>query len=182
MASKHYYEYIGGNSKKFWQIEEPFIGSDAKSWVVRVHFGRIGTAGQHHYKVFWSPLKAQIYYGQKVDEKLRKGYKYVSLIKTKPGDKTPIDQLDQQSKMIPPQKKILKSILVGHDGIIVPALPKKKEKECEHLQLRKTGERKWECNSCKTHIEFDKPQTVATTVVEEVTQVRRYIDLSALRG
>lgn len=152
MASKTRYEFIGGTSKKFWEIEE--VSESNGQWAVRVHFGRIGTDGQNHINVFYSKAGAQAHYDKKVAEKLGKGYKNVSVI-------------------IPTQKK---PILMGTPAVL-------KKKECEHLQLRKTGEFKWECNACKTHIEFDKPpQKAAHTPAEDATQVRRFIDLSALRG
>lgn len=146
-GTKTRYEFIGGTSKKYWEIYEPFSTSPGQ-WAVHVHFGRIGTDGQNHINAFYTAAGAQNYYNKKVQEKLGKGYKNVSLI-------------------IPTSK---------------PAVVKKPKPSCEHLQLRKTGEFKWECNSCKTHIEFDKLQKPAVSDAEEVTQVRRFIDLSALRG
>lgn len=147
-GTKTRYEFIGGTSKKYWEIEEPFAPSPGQ-WAVKVRFGRIGTDGQHHINAFYTAAGAQNYYAKKVAEKLGKGYK--------------------TSK---------KPILMG-----TPAIIKKEKPACEHLLLRKTGTFKWECNSCKTHIEFDKPpQSAAVSDAEEVTQVRRFIDLSALRG
>lgn len=157
-GTKTRYEFIGGTSKKFWEIEKPFASQG--QWAVRVHFGRIGTEGQNHINVFYSENGANAYYTKKVNEKLGKGYKNVSTI-------------------IPTgaQKKDANPILIG------TAATKKEKPACEHLQLRKTGAFKWECNACKTHIEFDKPpQRAAHTDAEEVTQARRFIDLSALRG
>lgn len=146
------YEFIGGASKKYWEIQKPVKAASGQH-VVRVHFGRIGTDGQTHINAFWSEEGADKYYSKKVQEKLGKGYINVTV-------------------------QVKKPILMG-----TPAVVKKEKPACEHLQLRKTGEFKWECNACKTHIEFDKPpQKSALTAAEEVTQVRRFIDLSALRG
>ena len=143
IPSKARYEFVGGTSNKFWEIEKPVCSA---GWVVSVHFGRIGTNGQHHINVFSTPVAAAVYYDKKVSEKIAKGYKH-----TFPA-----------SPVIPQ--------------------PKKEKPACEHLQLRKTGEFKWECNACKTHIEFDKLQKAAASPAEEITQMRRFIDLSALRG
>jgi predicted DNA-binding WGR domain protein len=140
------YEFVGGTSNKFWEIEKPVWSA---GWVVSVHFGRIGTNGQHHINVFSTDTAAAVYYDKKVSEKIAKGYKH----------------------------KHTKHTLTAS-----PVIPKKEKPACEHLQLRKTGEFKWECNACKTHIEFDKLQKAAASPAEEITQMRRFIDLSALRG
>lgn len=148
MTPKARYEFVGGTSNKFWEIEKPNVQQAVGTFSVRVRFGRIGTEGQSHINVFYAPQNAEAYYNKKVNEKLAKGYKIVSTNVS--SIKTPV--------------------------------AKKEKPACEHLQLRKTGEFKWECNACKTHIEFDKLQKAAVSPVEEVTQVRRFIDLSALRG
>lgn len=154
---KRRFEFIGGTSKKFWVIQEP-LANKAGGWIVNVHFGRIGTEGQTHYNVFWSADNAHSHYQRKIAEKLGKGYKEIVEGPT-----------------------ITKAGLATAKAIANAINSPKPEKACEHLQLRKTGDRKWECNSCKTHIEFDKPQN-KIEVEMEVTQVRRFIDLSALRG
>jgi predicted DNA-binding WGR domain protein len=144
---KRRFEYKGGFSNKFWEIEEA-TENNACGWVVRVRYGRMGSHGQMHYNVFWNKFEAANFHDKKINEKLDKGYKEVS-------QATP--------SYVKPVKQTLKKV-------------------CEHAQLRKVGDRKWKCNGCETHIEFDKPQTVVATVVEEIRQVRRFIDLSALRG
>lgn len=164
------------NAKKFWEITSPEkrIGNGTASWGVRVHFGRIGTNGQTRLKVFWSEWGANRYHGKMIDEKLTKGYKFISqedvTPKGKPKDVKPMDKWAKIAAAAGP--------IINPPAVYIPT--HKPKPECEHVQLRKTGERKWECNACKTHIEFDKPTT--TTVTLEITQVRRFMDFSALRG
>ena len=62
-----YFEFIGGSSRKFWEISVA-----GKSFTVR--FGRIGTAGQSQTKTFADEAKAQREAEHLIAEKLRKGY------------------------------------------------------------------------------------------------------------
>ena len=144
------YEFVGGNSNKFWEINAPYYVCEGSQWVVKVTYGRNGTDGKDHLNSFNNKLRAELYRSKKINEKLGKGYKLVS--KTKP-------------------------ILLGTAEIVVKPKPKPK---CEHENLKKIGVKKWKCASCDTQIEFDKPQSFSVEAEIEVTQVRRFINLSAL--
>ncbi|HUR23887.1 MAG TPA: WGR domain-containing protein, partial [Acidimicrobiales bacterium] len=61
------FEYIGGGSAKFWEIDK-----DGPS--VTVHFGRIGTAGQTQVKALDSDASAEDHVAKLVGEKVKKGY------------------------------------------------------------------------------------------------------------
>jgi predicted DNA-binding WGR domain protein len=66
-ASVRYFEFIGGSSRKFWEISQ-----SGASFTVR--FGRIGTPGQTQTKTFADEPKAQREADKLISEKLRKGY------------------------------------------------------------------------------------------------------------
>lgn len=66
-GSGRHFEYIGGSSRKFWEIS--LSGS---SFTVR--FGRIGTVGQTQTKTFADEAKAKGEAERLIAEKLRKGY------------------------------------------------------------------------------------------------------------
>jgi predicted DNA-binding WGR domain protein len=66
-ASVRYFEFIGGSSRKFWEVS--ISGS---SFTVR--FGRIGTAGQSQTKTFADDAKARREADGLIAEKLKKGY------------------------------------------------------------------------------------------------------------
>jgi len=67
MATKRRFEFVGGGSSKFWEIEV-----DGKSFVVT--WGKIGTAGQTQTKSFANPAKAQQEADKLVAQKTKKGY------------------------------------------------------------------------------------------------------------
>jgi len=62
-----YFEFIGGASKKFWELS-----LDGEVFTVR--FGRIGTLGQSQTKRFPDEAKAQCEADNLIAEKLKKGY------------------------------------------------------------------------------------------------------------
>lgn len=64
------YEFVEGNSKKFWEIE-----LDDASFTTR--WGRIGTDGQEKTQDFDSPQEARAAHDKLVAEKEKKGYKLV---------------------------------------------------------------------------------------------------------
>ena len=66
-ASTRYFEFIGGSSRKFWEITV-----SGNSFTVR--FGRIGTAGQSQTKSFSDPAAAEHEANALIAEKLKKGY------------------------------------------------------------------------------------------------------------
>jgi predicted DNA-binding WGR domain protein len=66
-GSVRYFEFIGGGSRKFWEIS---VGG--KSFTVR--FGRIGTAGQLQTKTFADEAKAKHEAEKLIAEKVKKGY------------------------------------------------------------------------------------------------------------
>lgn len=61
------FEYIGGGSEKFWEIER--AGAS-----VTVHFGRIGTAGQTQVKDLGTDTAAGAHVAKLIAEKVKKGY------------------------------------------------------------------------------------------------------------
>ncbi len=66
-SSIRYFEFVGGLSKKFWEISV-----SGNSFTVR--FGRIGTLGQSQTKTFSDEAKSGREAGHLVAEKLKKGY------------------------------------------------------------------------------------------------------------
>jgi len=62
-----YFEFIGGASKKFWELS-----LDGEVFTVR--FGRIGTLGQSQTKKFPDEAKARSEADNLIAEKLKKGY------------------------------------------------------------------------------------------------------------
>jgi predicted DNA-binding WGR domain protein len=66
-GSIRYFEFIGGSSRKFWEISQSGV-----SFTVR--FGRIGTPGQFQTKTFADESKAKREAEKLIAEKLRKGY------------------------------------------------------------------------------------------------------------
>jgi predicted DNA-binding WGR domain protein len=62
-----YFEFIGGSSRKFWQITQT-----GNSFTVL--FGRIGTAGQSQSKTFADENQMKLEAEKLIAEKLRKGY------------------------------------------------------------------------------------------------------------
>ncbi len=73
--SQREFEYVGGSSEKFWNIE-------LQGTSHTVQFGRIGTAGQTKTKEFDSEEKANASHDKLISEKLKKGYVEVSGGKT----------------------------------------------------------------------------------------------------
>ena len=65
--AKRYFEFIGGNSAKFWEVEAD--GTD-----VTVRFGRIGTQGQTQVKCFPDATEAARHAEKLVKAKTGKGY------------------------------------------------------------------------------------------------------------
>ena len=66
-ATKRHFEFVKGNSSKFWQIE--VLGAE-----VHIQFGRIGTAGQTASKSFADEATAAKHADKIIREKLAKGY------------------------------------------------------------------------------------------------------------
>jgi predicted DNA-binding WGR domain protein len=66
-ASVRYFEFIGGSSRKFWEVS-----MQGNSFTVR--FGRLGTAGQSQTKTFTDDATASREAESLVAEKLKKGY------------------------------------------------------------------------------------------------------------
>jgi predicted DNA-binding WGR domain protein len=66
-GGKRYFEYVGGSSRKFWEIG--VAGS-----TITVRFGRIGTAGQTQQKIFGDEESAGRTAQRLIREKLAKGY------------------------------------------------------------------------------------------------------------
>lgn len=158
------YEYRGGGSNKYWEIFQPMTIND--DWVVDVRFGRIGTSGQSHRKVFGSKWSADRYYDSKVEEKLRKGYHVTG----SQGAKVPPSTVP---KYIQPGPQ--PPLSVGFTSLIDPKFSPPKPKACEHTTLSRKGGNTWECASCKHKVEFDKaPGAVEVAKPEFETRVRRF--------
>jgi len=64
---KRYFEFIGGNSEKFWEI--CINGNE-----VTVRFGRIGTEGQTQIKTFPDAAAANRHAEKLIASKIGKGY------------------------------------------------------------------------------------------------------------
>lgn len=148
------YEYIGGGSRKFWEINRPVeIDGD---WGVTVNFGRIGQWTQPRTHIEPSKFAADRYYEQKVAEKLKKGY----LLKTPHDTKvSPKLQSIQNTLGLP----------VPQSGVVF--------KPCLHDSIARKGN-VWECAKCKASIDFAKPKTEAEIAQPEFQKkVRRFFDL-----
>ncbi len=141
------YEYIGGTSRKFWEID-PVNESKDHYFTVRVRFGRIGNGAQTHTKVFSYESAAIRYRNEKIAEKLKKGYK---------------------AKDAP--KPIQKANPILAQATSLVSLPKPKP-VCSHANLsRKNGV--YECVICKSKVEFNEPQANVNTPEFE-QKVRRF--------
>ena len=62
-----HFEFIGGNSAKFWEIE-------VEGTAVKVRYGRLGTQGQVSDKSFPDEAAAQKHAEKLIQEKTGKGY------------------------------------------------------------------------------------------------------------
>jgi len=159
------YEYRGGGSNKYWEIFKPLTIND--DWVVDVIFGRIGTSGQSHRKIFASKWRADHYHDSKVEEKLRKGYHVTGVQGAKMAPK-PAPKYINLGPQPPLSVQALTSLA---DPKFVQPAPK----ACEHVTLSRKGGNTWECASCKHKVEFDKaPQAVDAAKPEFETRVRRF--------
>lgn len=146
------YEFIGGSSRKFWEVE-PVRQEGDSEWVVRVRFGRLGTSGQTHSKVFSYCSAANRYRAEKIEEKRRKGYTLKSAPKPKPVQKAQPVWLPSAD-----QTAFLEKIV--------------KKPVCQHVTITRNGN-KYKCNACGDQVEFDKPQA-AIEAPEFETRVRRF--------
>jgi predicted DNA-binding WGR domain protein len=71
--SKRRFEFVGGNSSKFWEVE--ITGSD-----VTVCYGRIGTDGQRQTKSLDDAASATRHADKLVASKLKKGYREAAVV------------------------------------------------------------------------------------------------------
>lgn len=71
--SKRRFEFVGGNSNKFWEVE--IAGSD-----VTVFYGRIGTDGQRQTKSLGDAASAARHADKLIASKLKKGYREVAVV------------------------------------------------------------------------------------------------------
>lgn len=67
-ATKRYFTYVAGTSRKFWEIER-------KGDTVTVRWGRMGSTGQTKVFPFGSEQRAIVFARKKISEKLDKGYR-----------------------------------------------------------------------------------------------------------
>jgi predicted DNA-binding WGR domain protein len=146
------YEFIGGSSRKFWEIFP--VNLSGYDYIVRVRYGRIGTNGQENIKVFERESAAKRYYDEKIEEKCRKGYK------KKTSTPTPAPLTTGLTWPVFPL------------GVLAPK--PKAQPACEHATLtRRDGT--YVCMACKKQVEFDKAP-VDTPEVQQ--KVRRFFDRS----
>lgn len=131
------FTYVKDSSRKFWEIHAPKQINN--TWSVQVHFGRIGTAGQYHTKLFTGKSRwyADKFYNGKIAEKLAKGYSEAGF---------------------PSVKKNVVSYVPDY----VPVKPK----PCQHDNLTRKGS-SWTCNACGNKVEFDKTVEVKFGVESE---------------
>lgn len=141
------YEYVGGSSRKFWEIED--VDEQGKSWIVRVRFGRLGTSGQTNTKVFSYESGAIRYRNAKIAEKMAKGYVLKSAPKPTP---QPTFQQTVPWSYTPPQAA--------------------NRIACKHDTIKRNGS-KYKCAGCGDTVEFDKPQ-VEVEQPEFQQRVRRF--------
>ena len=62
------FEFVGGNSAKFWEVT--VVGKD-----VTVRYGRLGTSGQAQAKSFNDDARAQKHADTLISQKTHKGYR-----------------------------------------------------------------------------------------------------------
>jgi len=71
--SKRRFEFVGGNSYKFWEVE--VTGND-----VTVCYGRIGTDGQRQTKSLNDSASAARHADKLIESKLKKSYREVAVV------------------------------------------------------------------------------------------------------
>jgi len=71
--SKRRFEFVGGNSYKFWEVE--VTGND-----VTVCYGRIGTDGQRQTKSLNDSASATRHADKLIESKLKKQYSEVAVV------------------------------------------------------------------------------------------------------
>jgi predicted DNA-binding WGR domain protein len=148
------YEFIGGASRKFWEIDEP--QEIDGQYAVNVRFGRIGGWEQSRTHIEGTGYAANRYYQDKVSEKLNKGYE----------------------RKGPPKQTILKQAPAPIGMLLPKAQPAKPALPCQHSVISKKGAT-WECSSCKSIAEFGKSATPVTIEQPEFEKkIRRFFDLS----
>jgi predicted DNA-binding WGR domain protein len=136
------FECTEGKSNKYWDIAKPYeIGKGGSAvsseWIVRVRYGRIGTSGQTHSKVFPMSFQAHDYYDRKIIEKVAKGY------------------VEHQGiKVAKPKAAVIKKTFDLDDVVA----------ECEHSNLSRKGN-SWKCWTCGHTVELMMEASVG--VVEE---------------
>jgi predicted DNA-binding WGR domain protein len=154
------YEYIGGSSRKFWEVWPVDETTNGHCWTVRVRYGRLGTAGQTHTKVFSYETAARRYRDEKIVEKVTKGY----VLKT---------------KLTEVLKTKLTEPLVDSFSTSTPTYftskPKPAKPPCAHVTISRHGAI-YKCHACGEKVEFDAPQA-AQDRPEFQSQVRRFFDL-----
>jgi predicted DNA-binding WGR domain protein len=167
---KRRFEFVGGKSSKYWEIDSPHqTEEDYTSWLVHVHYGRIGTDGQHHTKVFGTEWQAEQYYKQIVAKKVDKGYEE-KLFKFKPASKKP------KAKKITKISGSKLKVPIAYD--LVPGEPLAEHLDpCEHKVLTNLGKGRFKCFTCKHEIEMGK--AVESLPEPEVQKkVKRFINLN----
>src|SRR6266540_3968594 len=103
--SRREFQFTEGTSNKFWAIEVD--GTSQK-----VHFGRVGTAGQAQAKEFASEAEAQKATDKLIAEKVKKGYTEVTTGTKSTGTPAPVaraKKTDDEPAVEKPKAKTAKA-------------------------------------------------------------------------
>ena len=92
-----YFEFKDKDSSKFWEIT--VVGK-----AVRVHYGKIGTAGQNIIKKLATPAEANTHAKNVIAEKIKKGYKEKKIKKSDREKKTQKDDREKKKSIKKLQK------------------------------------------------------------------------------
>lgn len=184
-SHKRRFTYVGGSSSKFWEINKPIAlpnNAGGSYWSVRVRFGRIGTVGQGHNKIFNYKYAAVLYHDAKIHEKLNKGYKETllstvytinsALVASKA--KLNFAHKEQEAYFNEP-KPFLKAKAETIQQMTKPVKP-----ACLHTHIKKVKPNVYKCG-CGETIEFDRAPGTKEIEITPVA-VKRFIDIGALRG
>jgi predicted DNA-binding WGR domain protein len=161
------FEFKSDKSNKFWIVSDPILWVGG-NYGITVKFGKIGTIGQSHSKIFTSQKQAAHYRASKQQEKVAKGYKFIS-------NYVDLDKAVAGAALVVPKKNgLLIAMTPAMTAMNVLAInaPLVK-KACEHALLRKLKPGTWQCSACGDKIEFDKP-AVADLQIPTMQAARRF--------
>lgn len=148
------FEYIGGRSRKFWEI-------DLSQCTVLLRWGRLGTQGQTKVVVFTNSYSAERYVEDRVDEKRAKGY------------------METATPAVKDYTKGFSGVKYGgkplESGKYQVEQPKPKAEKCRHETVRLTGPNTWRCQ-CGHEVEMDRGVKGAAGGEVMALDVRRYME------